>query len=94
MGHYAKVENGIVTQVIVADGVDWCEQNLGGEWIQTSYNRKFRGSFAGIGSFYLPEEDIFTNLQGKSNWLKLAHDREPNILNQKSILLQNLKIFL
>ena len=38
MGHYAKVENGIVTQVIVADGVDWCEQNLGGEWVQTSYN--------------------------------------------------------
>ena len=38
MGHYAKIENGIVTQVIVADGPDWCEQNLGGEWIQTSYN--------------------------------------------------------
>jgi len=38
MGHYAKVENGFVTQVIVADGVDWCEQNLGGEWVQTSYN--------------------------------------------------------
>jgi hypothetical protein len=38
MGHYAKVENGVVTQVIVADGPDWCEQNLGGEWVQTSYN--------------------------------------------------------
>ena len=38
MGHYAKVENGIVTQVVVADGPDWCEQNLGGEWVQTSYN--------------------------------------------------------
>jgi hypothetical protein len=38
MGHYAKIENGIVTQVIVADGPDWCEQNLGGEWVQTSYN--------------------------------------------------------
>jgi hypothetical protein len=38
MAHYAKVENGVVTQVIVADGPDWCEQNLGGEWIQTSYN--------------------------------------------------------
>ena len=38
MGHYAKVENGIVTQVIVADGIDWCEKNLGGEWVQTSYN--------------------------------------------------------
>jgi hypothetical protein len=38
MGHYAKVENGIVTQVVVADGPEWCEQNLGGEWVQTSYN--------------------------------------------------------
>jgi hypothetical protein len=38
MGHYAKVEDGIVTQVIVADGVDWCEQNLGGKWVETSYN--------------------------------------------------------
>ena len=38
MGHYAKIEDGIVTQVIVADGPDWCEQNLGGEWVQTSYN--------------------------------------------------------
>jgi hypothetical protein len=38
MGHYAKVENGIVSQIIVADGPDWCEKNLGGEWVQTSYN--------------------------------------------------------
>jgi hypothetical protein len=59
MGHYAKVENGIVTQVIVANGVDWCEENLGGEWVQTSYNTsggthkdgKFgiHKNFAGIG---------------------------------------------
>jgi hypothetical protein len=40
MGHFAKVEDGIVTQVIVADGVDWCETNLGGEWVQTSYNTR------------------------------------------------------
>ena len=38
MGHYAKVEDGLVTEVVVADGPDWCEQNLGGEWVQTSYN--------------------------------------------------------
>jgi len=71
MGHYAKVENGIVTQVIVADGPDWCEQNLGGEWVQTSYNT-FGGvhssgklpihkNYAGIGyhfdgiGFYAPQ---------------------------------------
>ena len=38
MAHYAKVEDGIVTQVIVADSQQWCQANLGGEWIQTSYN--------------------------------------------------------
>ena len=38
MAHYAKVEDGVVTQVIVADNKEWCQANLGGEWIQTSYN--------------------------------------------------------
>jgi len=38
MAHYAKVESGVVTQVIVADSKEWCEGNLGGTWVQTSYN--------------------------------------------------------
>lgn len=38
MAHFAKVVDGIVEQVIVADTKEWCEANLGGEWIQTSYN--------------------------------------------------------
>jgi hypothetical protein len=38
MAHYAKVESGVVTQVIVADSKEWCQANLGGEWVQTSYN--------------------------------------------------------
>ena len=38
MAHYAKVEDGVVTQVIVADSQQWCETNLGGTWVQTSYN--------------------------------------------------------
>jgi hypothetical protein len=62
MAHYAKVENGVVTQVIVADGPDWCEKNLGGEWVQTSYNTyggvhkngKFpiHKNYAGIGMLF------------------------------------------
>ena len=69
MGHYAKVENGVVTQVIVADGPDWCEKNLGGEWVQTSYNT-FGGvhsggklpihkNYAGIGHIYDSTRDAF-----------------------------------
>ena len=38
MAHYAKVESGVVTQVIVADSKEWCQANLGGIWVQTSYN--------------------------------------------------------
>jgi hypothetical protein len=71
MAHFAKVEDGVVTQVIVADSVVWCEENLGGEWVQTSYNT-FGGvhkngkiplhkNYAGIGynfdgvGFYAPQ---------------------------------------
>ena len=58
MAHYAKVESGVVTQVIVADSQQWCEANLGGTWIQTSYNTKgnqhpegrpLHKNYAGIG---------------------------------------------
>ena len=40
MAHYAQIENGKVTQVIVAHSKAWCEDALGGEWVQTSYNTK------------------------------------------------------
>ena len=38
MAHFAKVVDGVVEQVIVADNKEWCEANLGGTWVQTSYN--------------------------------------------------------
>jgi len=38
MAHFAQITNGIVDQVIVADTKEWCETNLGGTWVQTSYN--------------------------------------------------------
>ena len=40
MAHYAKIENGIVTQVIVAEQ-DFIDSGVAGDpstWIQTSYN--------------------------------------------------------
>jgi len=58
MAHFAKVESGVVTQVIVADNKEWCENNLGGTWVQTSYNthgnqhpegRPLHKNYAGIG---------------------------------------------
>ena len=40
MAHYAQIEDGIVIKVIVADTKEWCEANLGGTWVQTSYNTR------------------------------------------------------
>jgi hypothetical protein len=65
MAHFAKVENGIVTQVIVVNNetlgdLDFPESEkvgqqfiaslgLAGTWKQTSYNANFRGNYAGVG---------------------------------------------
>lgn len=75
MAHFAKVENGIVTQVIVVSnddcgggkfpesepiGQEFLESiGLGDGWLQTSYNNNFRGRFAGIGSTYDTNNDVF-----------------------------------
>lgn len=38
MAHFAEIVDGVVERVIVADTKEWCETNLGGTWVQTSYN--------------------------------------------------------
>jgi hypothetical protein len=70
MSHFAKVVNGIVTQVIVAEPefFDTFVDSSPGEWIQTSYNtsggqhpdgRPLRKNYAGIGYTYDAERDAF-----------------------------------
>lgn len=68
MAHFAKVEDGIVTEVIVADQDVIDSGFFGDGWIQTSYNtrggqhpegRPLRKNFAGIGFIYDAERDAF-----------------------------------
>jgi hypothetical protein len=68
MSHWAEVDkDNKVIRVLVGDnndpagdeGYQWLIDNLGGTWIKTSYNSTIRGNYAGIGSIYLPLEDIF-----------------------------------
>ena len=61
MAHFAKIENGIVTQVVVVDnaheanGEEYLNSiGLEGTWVQTSYNANFGKKFAGIGDTYTP----------------------------------------
>jgi hypothetical protein len=80
MGHYAKVLNGTVIQVIVAEPefFETFIDSSPGEWIQTSYNtfggqHKFgdtplRKNYAGIGFTYDREKDAFIPPQPYNSW--------------------------
>ena len=59
MSHFAKVENGIVTQVIVAEQDVIDSGMFGTGWIQTSYNGTIRKNYAAIGDFYNETLDAF-----------------------------------
>ena len=80
MAHYAKVKNGIVTQVIVAEQefLDNYIDNETGKWVQTSYHTKggvhelggtpLRKNYAGIGYSYDKEKDAFIPPQPFKSW--------------------------
>jgi hypothetical protein len=97
MAHFARVEDGIVREVIVVGNCDiggcvgeenvpagsWNPEHhvncgdlefpgteavgqefisrigLSGEWLQTSYNNSFRGTYAGVGYTYDSVNDVF-----------------------------------
>jgi hypothetical protein len=70
MSHFAKVENGVVTQVIVAEQ-DFINLGVVGNhslWIQCSYNGNIRNIYPGPGCTYDPIRDIFIAPQPYSSW--------------------------
>ena len=83
VAHYAKVVEGIVETVIVADQ-EWID-TLDGTWVQTSYNTRggvhygqdlepdggvpLRKNYASIGDTYDPVRDAFIPQKPFSNWI-------------------------
>ena len=75
MAHFAKIDNGTVTEVIVVNnetlenlefpasepvGQEFIASvGLEGTWKQTSYNANFRGKYAGAGDTYDEVNDVF-----------------------------------
>ena len=91
MAHFARIDNGVVTQVIVVDNKDtsdasgvekehigaaFCERLFGGTWKQTSYNGNFRKNYAGLGYSYDAELDAFIPPKPFNSW----------VLNEESCL--------
>lgn len=80
MSHYAKVLNGEVVTVIVAES-DFFKNfvdNSPGQWRQTSYNTfanthinggtPLRGNYAGVGDVYDVVHDVFYKQQPYPSW--------------------------
>ena len=79
MAHFAEVQDGIVRNVIVVDNSDCgggefpdsepigqafiASIGIEGDWLQTSYNNNFRGTYAGQGMTYDPTLDEFVSPQ-------------------------------
>lgn len=77
MAHFAEVndQNIVVRVLVVPDeqehrGNEFLAKDLGlgGRWIQTSYNSRFRKHFAGIGFTYDEQHDVFIRPQPYSSW--------------------------
>jgi hypothetical protein len=79
MAHFAKVVDGLVTQVIVAEQefFDTFVDTSPGQWIQTSYNtyggqhpegRPLRKNYAGIGYTYDSVRDAFIAPKPYASW--------------------------
>ena len=81
MSHFAKVNNGMVEQVIVAEPefFQTFVDTSPGEWIQTSYNTHggvhtlggtpLRKNYAGIGYTYDRERDAFISPKPYASWV-------------------------
>ena len=82
MAHFAKVVNGIVTQVNVVDEEYFHanrETRYTGQWVQTSYNTQggvhalggtpLRKNYAGIGYTYDETRDAFIPPKPFNSWL-------------------------
>lgn len=66
MAHWAELDDSnVVIRVTVGsndqpdEGYQWLIDNLGGRWVQTSYNGNIRARFAGIGYTYDETRDVF-----------------------------------
>ncbi len=84
MAHFAKIDSGIVTQVIVAEQ-DYVD-TMDGQWVQTSYNTHggihyapnshepdggitLRKNYAGVGYTYDEDRDAFIPPKPYDSWL-------------------------
>lgn len=69
MSYFAQIENGLVTDVIVAEQEFIDSGALGSNWIETSDDGSFRGGYAGVGYFYDSTDNVFYPPSPHPSWV-------------------------
>lgn len=85
MAHFAELDdNNTVLRVMVVNDSDTADEDgnevesvgqqyltdlFGGTWVQTSYTGSMRRRYAGTGSIYDPDADIFLNPKPFPSWV-------------------------
>ena len=84
MAHFAELDqdNKVVRVTVVHNnelldggveseqkGAEFCQNLLGGRWVQTSYNGNFRKNFAGPGYIYDETRDAFIPPKPFDSWI-------------------------
>ncbi len=70
MRYFAKIENNIVTKVIVADPdfFDTFVDDTAGQWLETKMDGSIRKNYAGIGFSYDSTKDAFIPKKPFDSW--------------------------
>jgi hypothetical protein len=71
MSHFAKLNNNIVTEVIVSEKDFINSGKVGDEflWVQTSYSGSFRKNYASVGGTYDKSKDAFIAPKNYPSWV-------------------------
>ena len=87
MAHFAEIneDNIVIRVLVVPDEQEHRGHNflstdlqLGGTWIQCSYNNRIRKQYPGIGYTYDPDADVFIAPQPYTSWsLDENYDWQP-----------------
>ena len=73
MSYFAEIKDDIVLRVIVCDTKEWCEKNLGGEWIETFIDSD--KNYAGKGHSYDKVKKNFIPKKPYASWILDDKDR-------------------
>jgi hypothetical protein len=66
---FAQIDSeNIVENIILADSLEWCEQSLGGVWVET-FGDGPQSRIAGIGYTYDSERNVFISPQPYPSWV-------------------------